>query len=412
MTEKNEQFVINFEKHSYGGDSIGHTPDGRAIFAPYVLPGETAIVKPYFVKKRFIKASLVSIEKKANNRIEPVCPYFSICGGCHYQNLAYENQLLLKQDIVMEQLKRIGGLSNPPVKPIIASENQFNYRNSIQFHVNENGELGFQASGGREIVPVSECHLPKDGIIQLWKTLDLDSFPGLQRVQFREGVENDLMMVLESEDSQTLPEMELDIPVSVIHLSPGGTIVMAGDDHLVYEVNQRLFRVSSTSFFQVNIGQAEKMVAKVISLFKGKGKNLLELYCGVGLFTAFLAPFFEEIVAVEESESACEDFAINLDEYENISLYMGPVENIVSQLEFQPDCVLVDPPRSGLDLKVFDSIKKLNISYLVYVSCDTATFARDTKRLISEGFDLEEVTPLDMFPQTYHIEQIALFSKK
>ena len=119
-----------------------------------------------------------------------------------------------------------------------------------------------------------------------------------------------------------------------------------------------------------------------------------------------------EIIAVEESESACEDFAINLDEFDHVSLYMGPVEKILPELKFQPDCILVDPPRSGLNQKVFDSIKKLTFSYLVYVSCDTATFARDTKRLIAEGFILDEVTPLDMFPQTYHIEQIALFSRR
>lgn len=409
MTEKNGQLLINFEKHTYGGDSIGHTSDGRAIFAPYVLPNETAIVKPYFEKKKFIKASLVSIEKKANNRIDPVCPYFGICGGCHYQNLNYANQLQVKQEIIIDQLKRIGGVSDPPVKAIIAADHQFNYRNTVQFHINNNGELGFHAAGGKEIVPVTECHLPMGGIINLWKTLDLDSYPGLRRVHFREGYDNDFMVILESEDFQNLPEMELDIPVSIVHLSPGGTIVMAGDDHLIYQVQDRLFKVSSTSFFQVHLEQTEKMVAKVVSLLTGKGSKLLELYCGVGLFTAFLAPFFEEIVAVEESESSCEDFAINLDEFNHVSLYMGPVELILPQLQFQPDCVLVDPPRSGLDQRVFDSLNQLNFPYLVYISCDTATFARDTKKLITAGFILEEVTPIDMFPQTYHIEQIALY---
>lgn len=407
----NDQLKIEFEKFAYGGETIGFADDGKTVFTYYVLPGETALVKPYYIKKRYQKAALISIIKESEDRISPVCPHFTECGGCHYQHVNYDKQLQIKQNLVIDQLNRIGGISNPPVNKIVAAESQFNYRNSIQFQINENGELGFQAATSQQIIPISECHLPMEGIIQLWKKLDVDPFPGLRRVHFREGTNNDLMVLFESEDIQNLPELELDLPISVIHLSPGGTIVMAGDDHLVFQVKGKLFRVTSTSFFQVNTAQTEKMVEKTVSLLANSGKRLLELYCGVGLFTSFLAPYFEEVVAIEESESACEDFAINMDEFEQVSLYVGAAEEILSEISYAADCLLVDPPRSGLDLRVIDAIKAMNIPKIVYISCDTATFARDAKRLIDDGYELLEVTPFDMFPQTYHIEQIGFFVK-
>ncbi len=296
----NDQLKIKFEKFTYGGETIGHTDDGKTVFTYYVLPGETALVKPYFIKKRYQKAALISVLQESEERIHPICPHFSVCGGCHYQHVNYEKQLEIKQNLVIDQLMRIGGISDPPVKEIVGADNQFNYRNSIQFHINENGQLGFQAAASQQIIPVSECHLPMDGIIQLWKQLDVGPYPGLQRIHFREGMNNDLMVIFESEDIQNLPELALDLPISAVHLSPAGPIVMAGDDHLVFQVKEKLFRVSSTSFFQVNTSQAEKMVDKTLNLLVDCGKKLLELYCGVGLFTSFLAPYFEEVVAIEE----------------------------------------------------------------------------------------------------------------
>src|SRR5665648_189113 len=208
MANMNDQLKIEFEKFTYGGETIGHTEDGKTVFTFYVLPGETAFVKPYYIKKRYQKAALISILNESKERIIPVCPHFSVCGGCHYQHIKYEKQLEIKQNLVIDQLIRIGGISHPPVKEIVGADSQFNYRNSIQFHINETGELGFQAAASQQIIPISECHLPLDGIIQLWKQLDVDPYPGLQRVHFREGMNNDLMVIFESEDIQNLPELE------------------------------------------------------------------------------------------------------------------------------------------------------------------------------------------------------------
>ncbi len=402
------QYKIRFERNTYGGESVGHLPDGRSVFTPFVLPGETAIVTPYLEKKRYVKAALNLIEEKLDVRIPARCPYFGICGGCQYQHIPYSEQLLVKKEIVINQLQRIGGVENPLVQPIIASDEEFYYRNSIKFQVNEKGELGFYHYFKSEIIPVNECHLPGADILALWKLMDVETFPGLRAVHFREGMNNELMVIFECEDFQSLPSMELDLPVSVVHGSPGGTIVMAGDDYLFHEIKQKQFKVSAGSFFQINNLQAEKMVDLVLNLLPASGESLLELYSGVGLFTAFCASRFTEVIAIEESESACEDFAFNLDEFDNISLYVGRVGDILPGIERSFDVVLLDPPRAGLDIYSFDALMALKAGTILYVSCDVATFARDVKKMVANGYQLRQVTPVDMFPQTYHVECIGL----
>jgi 23S rRNA (uracil1939-C5)-methyltransferase len=404
-----KEYIVQFEKHAYGGESMGRLPDGRAVFAAYVLPGETASIEIIWEKKGFAKAVVKEILKPASQRITPRCHHFGVCGGCSYQNLNYSDQLQVKHDLVVDQLERIGGFQTPTVKPVLASEQPFYYRNAIQFHMDTEGRLGFLAAGSSVVVPIQECFLPMEGIFGLWKQLDMEPFPGLQRVHLREGMDDDLLVVFESENYQDLPTLEIELPISAVHLSPAGSLVMAGDDHLVMQIQEKYFRVSADSFFQVNNLQASVMVEKVLAYLSPFGGHLLELYCGVGLFTAFLADKYETITAVEASESACADFAVNLDAYDHISLYMSAVEDVLPGLDVKADAVLVDPPRSGLERRALDAIAVTQAKKVVYVSCDPATFARDAKRLAGNGYRLVEVTPLDMFPQTQHVECVALF---
>ncbi|MFZ5887491.1 MAG: class I SAM-dependent RNA methyltransferase, partial [Chloroflexota bacterium] len=166
------------------------------------------------------------------------------------------------------------------------------------------------------------------------------------------------------------------------------------------------------SFFQVNTVMAEKMVEHLIAhLPITTSHTVLDVYCGVGLFSAFLAPRCGRLIGIESSESACEDFAVNLDEFGNVELYEAEAEAVIPHLEAQPDIVLVDPPRAGLDKAVVDGILKWNPRIVAYVSCDPSTLARDAARLINGGYKLKDVTPFDMFPQTYHIESISLFER-
>ncbi len=177
-------------------------------------------------------------------------------------------------------------------------------------------------------------------------------------------------------------------------------------------VLDRDFKVSAPSFFQVNTVMAEKMTQYLSTrLPVSLSTVLLDIYCGVGLFSAFLAPKCGRVIGIESSESACEDFAVNLDEFDNVELYEGDAGEVIPHLEAGPDIVLVDPPRAGLDKAVVDGILKMSPHLIAYVSCDPSTLARDAARLINGGYKLREVTPFDLFPQTYHIESISLFER-
>ena len=200
------------------------------------------------------------------------------------------------------------------------------------------------------------------------------------------------------------------------HVFDEHAVVMAGNDHILISVLDRDFRVSAASFFQVNTAMAEKMVNHLLSRLPATpSATLLDVYCGAGLFSAFLAPKFERLIGIESSSSACEDFAFNLDEFDNVELYEGLAEEtlppLVGQFANLP-YILVDPPRSGLEKRVVDSILDLSPQVLMYVSCDPSTLARDARRLIDGGYHLSEVTPFDLFPQTYHIESISLFVRQ
>ena len=411
MNNKPESISIQIEKPIYGGDFLGRMPDNKPIFIPFVLPNETVKVKVTQEKKGYARGSLQEVIDKSNKRIIPPCKYFSLCGGCHYQHMGYQGQLDMKQQVVIEQLARLPGFTEDLVSPIIPSPKQFQYRNNVQFSVNDQGKLGFQAHYSNQIVPVDDCLLLGEQITHAWKMLDLEQFPGLKRIHIREGIHDEIMIILESDDFQELPVLELDVPVSVVHLSDAGKIVLAGDDHLIYQIKNQYFHVSAESFFQINTSQAEKMVDLVTNSLNIKGGKLLELFSGVGLFTRFLAEKFDEVIAVEESPSACGDFAINLDEYDHINLYQGKVSEIVPQLKIQPDIILVDPPRSGIDPITMESILSFEPERIIYISCDLSTLSRDLKKILSKNYRLVQVQPVDMFPQTFHIETIVFLEQ-
>jgi 23S rRNA (uracil1939-C5)-methyltransferase len=187
---------------------------------------------------------------------------------------------------------------------------------------------------------------------------------------------------------------------------------MAGDDHLAIRVNDRLFYISAASFFQVNTRMAEKMVAHLQARLPVQpAVTMLDVYCGVGLFSAFFAPHLGRLIGIESSPSACEDFAVNLDEFDNVELYEALAEDMLPALDVKPGIVIVDPPRSGLEKRVLDALLAGNPARIAYVSCDPSTLARDAARLVAGGYQLIQVTPFDLFPQSYHIESISIFEK-
>ncbi|MDR3578214.1 MAG: class I SAM-dependent RNA methyltransferase [Anaerolineaceae bacterium] len=395
----------------YGGDAIGRLPDGRAIFVPFALPGEKVRVELVEEKRGHARGRLLEVLNPREGRVAPRCPHFGVCGGCHYQHMDYAHQLEYKTNILKDQFMRIAGIQDAPVQPMVPSPSPWNYRNTVQFHLTPTGKLGYQAASSHQVVTISECHLPEAELNETWPLLDFETIPGLERLELRKGAEGEILLTLESQDPKP-PELLVEMPLSVVYLGPGGATVLAGDDAVLMEVLGRSFRVSPGTFFQVNTLQAGAMVEYLAdNLPLRSGETLLDVYCGVGLFSAFLAPKVSRLIGIEIEPAACEDFADNLDEFENVELYEGLAEEILPGLNVQPQVVVVDPPRSGLDRKALDAILAMTPGVIAYVSCDPATLARDAGRILAGGYRLEKVTPFDLFPQTYHIESISTFKR-
>jgi 23S rRNA (uracil1939-C5)-methyltransferase len=399
---------------TYGGDALGRLPDGQAVFVPFGLLGERVRVRLLEARRGHARAVLQEVLEPAPERVKPRCIHFGICGGCHYQHMGYAAQLGAKKEILGDQLRRIGRIESPPVRETVASPGEWNYRNHVQFHLTREGSLGYvrhPAAPGSEdpVMAITECHLPEEPLNTLWPQLEFEPGTGIERVSLRAG--DELLMALESGEPEA-PEMEIEAGISVVHLYKEHPVVLAGEEAVRIEVLGRSFRVSAGSFFQVNTSMAEKMVGHVLERLPASMGTVLDLYCGVGLFSAFLAGHCARLIGVESSEAACEDFAANLDEFENVELYQGLAEAVLPHLEAELDAAVVDPPRAGLERRALDALLALRPGRLVYVSCDPSTLARDARRLIDGGYELVEVTPFDLFPQTYHIESISIFERR
>jgi 23S rRNA (uracil1939-C5)-methyltransferase len=295
---------------------------------------------------------------------------------------------------------------------MVASPLEWNYRNHVQFHLTAEGKVGFINAKGNSTLPIEECHLPETGVNAFWPELQFESNKAVDRVSLRSGLDEELMVVLESESPET-PELEIEADVSVVHLFDEHAVVIAGQDNLIFKILGKDFRVSAASFFQVNTKMAEKMVEHLVSrLPVTASTTLLDVYCGVGLFSKFFAANCQQVIGIETSESACEDFTVNLDEFDNVELYEGEAEEILPGLAGRLDSstyAIVDPPRAGIERYALDAILSIKPQIIAYVSCDPSTLARDAARLIVGGYRLVDVTPFDLFPQTYHIESISIF---
>jgi 23S rRNA (uracil1939-C5)-methyltransferase len=408
----NQTYELTLDSMTYGGDAIGRLEDGRVVFIPFGIPGEKVRIELTADKRKFLKGIIVKIVTPSPKRITGKCAHFLACGGCHYQHLAIGDQLEIKQQIVFDQLTRLGGFSNPFVEKIKPSSNTWNYRNSLQFHLSSQGKIGFRGVDPREIIEIQECHLPLARINETWPILEFEAGTLIDRIELREGIDEDLLLYLHSKTAET-PEILMDIPISLVMETSDLKQVISGAEWLFMEVNQRKFRVSAGSFFQVNTPQAGEMVNYLLkNLDLVSTSAVLDLYCGVGLFSAFLAPIVRGCIGVESSQSACEDFIFNLDQFDNVKLYEGAVEDILCHLDVKAEIVIADPPRSGIDRKGLDAILTMKPKQIAYVSCDPATLARDLKILTNNGYSIRNIQPFDLFPQTYHIETITLLDIK
>ncbi len=402
--------TIRLDNMAHGGEAMGRY-EGQPILVPLGIPGELVRVMVEERRRRFWRGRIIEVVEPSSERVRPRCRYFGLCGGCQWQHVDYGAQLRWKQRLVVDQLRRLGGEGDAPVSTVLGMEEPWAYRNHVQLVANEVGALGFQALRSHDVVAIDTCWITHPMIDDLWGALDIEGWRA-DGVVLRAGVETGEGLVV-FEGGDDLPEVAIDAPVSCLYRSRDGHMeVLVGDDHYHERLGGRTFRVSASSFFQVNTAQAERLVDVVRGyLALAGGETLLDVYCGVGTFALTVGRGAGRVVAVEEAPSAVADARANLAPDEAVTLVEGRAEDVLPSLDLRADAVVVDPPRAGCAPEVLRAIAETGAGRIVYVSCDAATLARDVARLAELGYALRAVQPVDVFPQTSHVETVVLMSR-
>ena len=438
---------------AYGGDAVGRY-EGRVLFVPGGIPGERVRVEIVEERRGHARADLLEILRPAPERVEPSYPLLTDC-GCQWQHIAYPAQLTWKAHIVRQLLVRIGKQPDAVVHPTIGMPNgisPWHYRNIALFSIGPAGEVGFKLTDSHDVQDLEDCQLlhPALDIVYRCVREKLINYFGDSLSEKIQGftirgaigaVNSNLAAAAESvkpvpallslharpgsliEDPQQLANELITITpgiVGVIVERVGGRYgrVVSGQEFLTDMILSHRFRVSSDSFFQVNLVQTAVLIEKVLQMLEPQRNEVaLDGYSGVGLFSAFLAARTARVVAIESQPSAVIDARANaaLNNQNNITTLEGTLERILGQLHYRRervDIALVDPPRAGCHPKALQALQTLAPRNICYVSCDPSTLARDIATLCANGrYRLVSAQPVDMFPQTYHIECIALLAR-
>lgn len=386
--EPEEQTVLTLRVESLvaGGAGMARAPDGRVVFVAFAAPGELVEALVEREHQDYLEAITQRVLEPSPDRVEPRCALFGECGGCQLQHLSYEAQLRAKESVVAEQLRRIGKFEDAEIRPIVGAAEPWAYRNHLRFSTGRMyGDVGYISRRGRGLLKVEACPIADPWVNALLPRLQ-GLGGGLHQVQVRHSAATGSWLVN--------PE----IP---------GAPVETGQRSYTEELAGRRFQVSAAAFFQVNNAQAEEMARLVGEALPDRGELLVDGFAGVGTFAVVFAERFERVIAIEESDSAGKDARINLEQAPNVEMRVGKVEDVLPKLEARPDAILLDPPRPGCAPAVLAAIIEFAPRAVVYVSCNPATLARDLRVLVDGGYRLDSVTPIDMFPQTGHIECVA-----
>jgi 23S rRNA (uracil1939-C5)-methyltransferase len=400
-----EMIELELTSMAHGGSAVGRH-EGRAIFVPYAIPGERITAAITQDKGRFATALPVEILEQSRSRVIPRCKHFGKCGGCHWQHIDYPEQLRFKQQIVADQMRRLGGLPDAVVHPTIPSPDPWAYRSHVTFHITPDGQPGYISTDDRTVLPIEACHIIRPELVEMFEALKAQRAERAQRLRIQVGsLSNERTRI-----ASNSRDNEIDSPTHLDAFAAGSSI--PPDSAVHYTIRGQTFRCTAGSFFQVNLPQAEVLVDLVLKHLDLRGtERALDLYAGVGLFTAFLAAGAKQVTMIESAGSSVEDAKVNLAAFPNVRMVEGLVENALPRLQSRFDVAVVDPPRSGMKPKALDALMKTQPRKIVYVSCDPATLARDVKALVVQGYQLIEVQPVDMFPQTYHIECVAALER-
>jgi len=430
----------------YGGDGLARLPAdasgrGKAVFIPFVLAGEKVDASVSEQKPGFARAQPERIIEPSAHRVEPGCPYFAECGGCHYQHASYEHQLEIKKEILRETLRRMAKL-DLALEIQVHPSPPWNYRNRsrLQLQTNPAFAAGYFKMGSHELLPVETCPISSPlinrGITALWQGGRAGKVPpGIREIEFFSNADDSqlLLEVSASADARRAAvrewaeEMRASMPeiAGVVAFRLGAARggvpnqekwVTVGEDHLVYRTQNASYKVSAGSFFQTNRHLIDELVGIVTA--GQSGERALDLYSGVGLFSTALAGDFHHIVSVESSQTSSADLFYNRPS--NVEVAQAAAEQYLARQEEKrrtgtgagfphlqtPELAVVDPPRSGLGERVARSLAKLAAPRLIYVSCDAATLARDLVVLGHAGYRLDQLHLVDLFPQTFHLETV------
>ncbi len=430
---------LHIDGLAHGGASVARTPDGRVVFVAGGCPGDVVTASITTDHGRYIEASIAEIVTASPDRRTAPCPYFQRCGGCQWQHISYAAQAEAKRTQLADSLARIGGIDDPQVETTVLGDSPYGYRNKLEMRAGVGADgrpiLGLTAAGTDELVPIEACLLLPDRAKKMPKALsgalrylaqrapfDLDRV-ALRVARRTSDVEIDLWSppgpmprhavartladavhatsitrVLFKDD----PKKRADLKVEVL----------AGRGHWRERLGEFEYRVSAPSFFQANTNGAEALVSMVIERLQADGSDrVLDLFAGVGTFTLPLATVAGDVVAIEGGGSAVRDLRANLEAAQLDSEVMPGEASRALADAGTFDLAVVDPPRSGMSPETLNALVHTKASRICYVSCDTATLARDVKSLVRAGYRLVSATPVDLFPQTWHVETLAVLER-
>ena len=422
--------LLTIEKLVYGGHGLARLPAdehgrGKTVFTPFVLEGEQVEASLTEQKPGFARARLEKIVRGSEWRVEPRCPYFQSCGGCHYQHASYEHQLQIKVAILKESLRRIAKLELESELVVLPSP-PWNYRNRTRFKIQTSPQfaLGYYKFGSHELLPVEGCPISSplinrtmaafweqgragkmaEGILELALFANAEDTELLIEAHCTPSIEKGAAEQWAQEARQALPEITGAVVFIARNTLQPELWIVAGAKEITYNTAYGSYRVSAGAFFQVNRHLTDELVRVVT---EGRsGTTALDLYAGVGLFSAVLNREFERVIAVESSPTSYADLLYN--SAANVKGVRATVEQYLENAggKLHPDFVVVDPPRAGLNEGVIRNLVKLAAPRITYVSCDPATLARDLRALLQSGYRVEQAHLVDLFPQTYHLESV------
>jgi|LFRM01.1.fsa_nt_gb 23S rRNA (uracil1939-C5)-methyltransferase len=446
---KGQKLELEIERLNHEGEGVGRF-QGFTVFVPQTVPGDKVIARVISVQKSYARALPETVITASPLRVEPHCEHFAVCGGCQLQHLDYSEQLRRKTEMVRDALQRIGGL-DVPVLPTIGMSDPWHYRNKAQVPVGQEAgkvSAGFYAKRSHKIVDLTACpiqHPANDQVVHVVRSLlaelaipiynEVEHQGIIRHIMARTSFATGEVLVVLVTNGPHLPkaeqiaaELQAQIPnlvgvVQSINTRRGNTVLgdkektLWGQPYLTEKLGSLQFRLSPRSFFQVNPQQTEVLyrIAKAYAALQGS-ETVFDLYCGIGTIALLVSDAAAKVVGVEIVPDAVEDARQNaiLNGITNVEFHLGAAEIVVPKLYLQgykADVLLVDPPRKGCDEALLKTMAAMQPERIVYISCNPATLARDLKYLTAHGFTVNDVQPVDMFPQTAHVECVVLMSK-